>query len=929
MKTFETSKALIIVIGLIVLVASLNVIVRRAGPIRWDTTEGDVYTLAEGTLNILNNVEESERPVTIRFYRSDEEDVQLPKEVSEYSKRVEELLEEYAKVSGGAVTVQTYSPVPNSIEEDAAELDGIMRRDPRADMPPTESFDDYDFNQRGRAREPYYFGIAISSLENLETIPYLDPDRETDLEYQISRAISAVIRKEKLKIGLLEGTDIAMAGNPGMMGGRPSPPWVIYNYLQRDFDIESVPFDVQPMEPGDEDHPFYDLDLLLIVHPIKVNRPQPTQPGMPAMGTTTLEPLSKDTQYAIDQFLVRGGKAIAFLDNRYFVSRFFDVYSTTLPFPVNDRHPAWYKDLVNLFDSNGWSHYHSGLDELYKAWGVNLGGPDDPVIYDPKYTRAVSYDRPIDQMVGSEFRLVNQLRQIPNEQIYRQIVGSMRQGPALMSNFSGDALTEDHPVTRGLSAVRMVDAGPIAGKPANGLEMRTLVRSSGRSKAIPGEAVGRLLDRSRTLDQAMAALQSADVPSEHHPVAVLLEGQFKSAFESDPTKVEEEEAPPEPAPPTQPGATTPAPEPRPYTPPVRPPLLPPDAPDSVPEQGASTPADATSPPAPTEPDTEPDEQSPPEPDGAPESSGADTAPEPAEPAEAQGDSTTDSGSTTDSTSPASPSGEPAEGAYPNPQSREDGESDPETAPTDPAAEDEEQEEPLEEALEPEATQAPGEGVTAEPESEPVPSTDADTEPTEEEEEAAEEEEPDYHLVKGSESGSLALISDVDMLFDFFMGNPEAGAVREHDNIAFILNLVETMVGDQNLVNIRGRDSMDRGFTVINEIREKAAARAAGPRKKIREKREQIEQQSMDGQLVITDQGIQYQIDEEKAKKIRQLERERLDLKREEIKIDREQRQEVEAAINRYEWINILLTPLVVVALGLVVALTRKLKTAAR
>ena len=84
---------------------------------------------------------------------------------------------------------------------------------------------------------------------------------------------------------------------------------------------------------------------------------------MPPMGNTTLELISKDTQYAIDQYLVNGGKAVAFLDNQHFVSRFFDIYSAQLPFTPQDRHPQWYKDLYNLFETSGWEHYRSGLED--------------------------------------------------------------------------------------------------------------------------------------------------------------------------------------------------------------------------------------------------------------------------------------------------------------------------------------------------------------------------------------------------------------------------------------------------------------------------------------------------------------------------------------------------------------------------------------
>ncbi len=879
MKAFDSWKAFFITVGLIVFVVSLNVIMHRLAPVRWDTTSGDVYTLTKGTRSILKKAKDSGRPITIRFYLSNEEDAQLPKELIEYSKRVQDLLAEYAKASSSTVVVQTYSPVPNSEEEDAAELDNILRRDPRADMPQDSSLDEFDFNQRGRASEPYYFGLSISSLQNIETIPFLDPKQESNLEYQLSRAISSVIRKERRKIGLLEGNEMALGGQGGMMGGPSRPPSTIYRYLSRDFDIVPIPFDVQPMKPGDEDHPFADLDLLLIVHPVKVNRPQSAQPGMPPMGSTTLEGLSKQSQYAIDQYLVNGGKAIAFLDNQHFVSRFFDVYSAALPYELNDRHPAWYKDLYNLFQSNGWANYRSGLEDLYEAWGVSLGekAAGDPIIYDPKYTRPVSYDRPINQLVQREFRLMNQLRQIPNEGVYREIVSTMGRGRALMVNFEDDALNKDHPVTRGLKAVRMVDPSPIIGKPAGNLSMKTLVRSSGKAKAIPGDTANLILNRSRTLDQVTSGMQALSQKPKPYPVAVLLEGNFRSAWEEDPTKEPDpEDNPPTPIPPN----------------PITPPLLP--GPVTAPPVTAPPSPEPTPPPAP-----KPAPESTPEPSPAPES----------EPC----------------------ADEPAEERYPNPQAPEAEDSAPLVDPpkADPPKADPPKADPPK-ADPPKADPPNVDPPTVDPPTVDPPTVDPPNVDPPTEIPLEEEKEEDHHLKVGTKEGSLAIISDVDMLFDFFLGNPEAGAARDHDNIAFILNLVETLAGEEDLANIRGRDSTSRNFTVINDIREQAAKRAAKPRLKIREKRQQIDKERMNlFSLEQTEQGLMIAQDPEKARNIQKMDREARDLQREENKIDREQRREVEAAISRYEWWNMLLTPTIVVILGLIVGLIRKLNTAAK
>jgi len=178
---------------------------------------------------------------------------------------------------------------------------------------------------------------------------------------------------------------------------------------------------------------------------------------------------------------------------------------------------------------------------------------------------------------------------------------------------------------------------------------------------------------------------------------------------------------------------------------------------------------------------------------------------------------------------------------------------------------------------------------------------------------------------------MAIISDVDMLFDYFMGDAERGAARDNNNVDFIMNLVENLAGDQDLLNIRGRDSTSRSFTVINDIREKAAERAAGPRQKIQaaieEARRTLEEgqegRDIGGGLMVIGQS------EESIEKAQEIETKIRDLQRDENKISRQQRAEIQAAINSYEWTNMLLTPTLVIIIGLLVGITRKFKTAAK
>ena len=170
-----------------------------------------------------------------------------------------------------------------------------------------------------------------------------------------------------------------------------------------------------------------------------------------------------------------------------------------------------------------------------------------------------------------------------------------------------------------------------------------------------------------------------------------------------------------------------------------------------------------------------------------------------------------------------------------------------------------------------------------------------------------------------------------MLFDFFMGDAERGASRDNNNVDFIMNLVESFAGDQDLLNIRGRDSTNRGFIYINKIREDAAARAAPQRAEIEAKIKKVRQTLQEGQegkdigggLMIIGQS------EESIEKAQEIEVEIRNLQRKENKISRDQRTEVQAAINRFEWRNMLITPALVLIIGAIVGAKRKLKTAAK
>ena len=215
-----------------------------------------------------------------------------------------------------------------------------------------------------------------------------------------------------------------------------------------------------------------------------------------------------------------------------------------------------------------------------------------------------------------------------------------------------------------------------------------------------------------------------------------------------------------------------------------------------------------------------------------------------------------------------------------------------------------------------------------------PETDSATEDSAGEpaaEEKAEPAEEDHHMTEGTEEGAMAIISDVDMLFDYFMGDAERGASRNNNNVDFIMNLVENLAGDEDLMTIRGKDSIGRPFEVINDIREKAAAKAAPKRaenQRLMEKARQTLQEGQEGKDIGGGLMIMGQSDES-IEKVQEIEKEIRELQRAENKISREQRADIQATINGIEWANMLITPALVLIIGLLVGITRKNKTAAK
>src|SRR6185369_11940943 len=280
-------------VALLLVLVAVNFLVSRV-PARVDLTDGDLYTLSPGTRKILRGLQS---PVKVKLYISQSESV--PVQLRGFAQRVEDTVREFKQAAGSNLVVERYNPKPDSEEEDAAQLDGIEP-------------------QQLYTGEQFYLGIAVSQLDRKQAIPAVSPQRERLLEYDLVRAIARVGSAERPKIGLMAGLPVlGEKFNP--FTRQSSEPWVLANELKRDFEVKEVPLMAKEIDK--------DLNVLLLVHP----RDVPPQ-----------------TEYALDQFVMRGGKLIAFVD----------------PYAYFDQGPQM-PGMPPMPSS-------SNLPTLFKAWGVTM-----------------------------------------------------------------------------------------------------------------------------------------------------------------------------------------------------------------------------------------------------------------------------------------------------------------------------------------------------------------------------------------------------------------------------------------------------------------------------------------------------------------------------------------------------------------------------
>lgn len=231
---------------------------------RLDLTQDRLYTLSDGSRRVLQSIEE---PITLRFYFSEKLATQTP-QINAYGQRVREMLEEFENIAGGKLRLETIDPEPFTEAEDDATRAGLQ-------PVPIDS------------TQNLWFGlVGVNAVKDRETVPYFSQEKEQFLEYDLTRLVYNLSDPTKPVVGLVTQHQMNADVSPLMQfSGRAPQPWAIVGYLRENFELKSI--DPSVGEIPDE------VKVLLVVHPAAL------PPSM---------------LYAIDQFVLRGGKAVVYVD---------------------------------------------------------------------------------------------------------------------------------------------------------------------------------------------------------------------------------------------------------------------------------------------------------------------------------------------------------------------------------------------------------------------------------------------------------------------------------------------------------------------------------------------------------------------------------------------------------------------------------------
>ncbi len=409
----------------IAIVAVVNYIVGGLGlgNFRVDVTEDGLYTLSKGTKNILGRISD-DKPVIIRYYVSTDERV-MPPVLTTYSRNVQDLLLEFQKASKDNLILEKLNPNPDTDDEDKAREDQIQGM---------------QVNTEG---DNIYLGLAIQSGTQREVLPFLNPGEETKLEYDIARAINKVISDKKPVIGVMSSMPVQGSPMFQFQRQRGQEPWAVVQQLRLDYEVRDVDMSSDRIDS--------DLSVLIILHP------------------GDIAPL---TEYAIDQYLLKGGRVLACVDPLCWIGQSYN----------GQQNP--------MTGQSTFVAQSSDLPTLLKNWGVT-------------YNKG--------EVVADMFFRGN-------------LMG--RQNPTAIQ-LPAAAISKANPITEGLQAVTMISAGSLSAPSGGDLSSEVLLESSEQSAMIDVPTAESL--RTEPLREFSAS-------GRKKVLGLRLSGKFKTAFPDGPPK---------------------------------------------------------------------------------------------------------------------------------------------------------------------------------------------------------------------------------------------------------------------------------------------------------------------------------------------------------------------------------------------------------
>lgn len=387
--------------------------------VRSDLTENRLYTLSDGTIRILESIPE---PINVYFFFSDKATADNPY-LRTYAGRVREMLQEFVQYSDDKLRVTLVDPIPFSEDEDRAAEFGLQGIN------------------LGTSSETIYMGVAATnSVGDEEIIAFLDPGKETFLEYELVKLVDTLANPERPIVGLISTLPITGQFDP--QSQRMTEPWVVASQIQQIFELRNL---TRPVSRIDDD-----IAVLMVVHP---------------------KLLSDDTLYAIDQFIMRGGKALIFVDP--YAEADVPGADPNNPGPVIMASRA------------------SNLNRLLNPWGISVA--ENEFVGDDRFALTVSG---------------------PGGRPARHI------GLISVDKFGID---ESDIVTAGLASINFAYAGWITIEAEAPSSITSLVQSSDLAGAISTATLGLLSDPNQ--------LRTSFTPTgTRYPLAVRIEGIVPSAF---------------------------------------------------------------------------------------------------------------------------------------------------------------------------------------------------------------------------------------------------------------------------------------------------------------------------------------------------------------------------------------------------------------